>query len=273
MSTKSILNKTSRKKRNDMLTYSNTSADGTLQTDVTKQPLNVRGNSTFISFWTATAMNIKRDGGYNTIADVGARTSTTCYMRGLSEHWRIQTSSGVPWFHRRICFTVTDANFVFFAQAAPLLGQQTYVDVPGEGMQRLLENFAESPGGARDAPFAYYTDVLFKGQRNTDWNDFITAKVDDKRVKVKYDRVRTITSGNANGTVRSFKFWHPMNTNLTYDDDQSGEQTNVTNYYAAETNQKMGNYLVVDIVQPGAGASATDLFRVAAEATMYWHEK
>jgi len=272
MSTKSILNKTSRKKRNDMLTYSNTANDGTLQPTVSKQPLNVRANSTFVSFWCATAMDIKRGGGYNTIADVSARTSTTCYMRGLSENWRIQTSSGVPWFHRRICFTVTDAVFAVYRQASPLVSQTTFIDINGEGMQRMLENYAEG-SDSMVAPFGYYTEVLFKGQRNTDWNDFITAKVDDKRVKVKYDRVRTITSGNSNGTVRNFKFWHPMNSNLTYDDDVTGEETGTSNYYAAETNQKMGNYMICDIIQPGAGGTATDLFRVSAEATLYWHEK
>lgn len=274
MSKRSLLNTTSRKKRNDMLTYSNTAADGSITPgeNTSKQPLNVRANSTFVGVWAATAMNLKRGNGYNIISDVGARTSTTCFMRGLAEHWRIQTSSSLPWFHRRICFTTADKNWVRYFQSSPLQPENTYTDVEGEGMQRQLENFAEGDPNKVN-PFQYYTDRLFKGERNIDWNDFITAKVDDKRVKVKYDRVRTITSGNERGTVRSFKFWHGMNKNLTYDDDVSGEETFVTNYWAAETNQGMGNYMIVDIIQPGAGGTASDLFRVSSEATMYWHEK
>lgn len=269
MSKRSMLNVTSRKKRNDMLVYSNTTADGTITLPVNKQPLNVRGNSTFIGVWPATAMDLRRGGGYNTIADVAARTSTTCYMRGFSEKVRIQTSSAVPWFHRRICFTVTDSAWVSFKTSTTTYNN--YVDIPGEGMQRAYRNLAES---SELTPLTdYYLAVLFKGLRDTDWNDFMTARVDDKRVKVKYDKVRTITSGNQSGTVRSWNFWHPMNSNLTYDDDVSGEETATTNYWAAETNQKMGNYIVVDIIQPGAGAGATDLLRLVSESTLYWHEK
>lgn len=255
-----------------MLTYANTDAVGAISESVVKQPLNVRGNSTYFGVWGSTAQNIKRDGGYNTIADVGARTSTTCYMRGLSEHIRIQTSSGVPWFHRRICFATTDISWIQYTQP-PAAGSSlyNYVDVAGEGMQRVFRNIYELSSFANQV--SYYLEVLFKGQRDTDWNDLMTAKVDDKRVRVKYDRVRTITSGNANGTVRSWKIWHPMNSNLTYDDDQVGEQTATTNYFAAETNQKMGNYVIVDIIQPGAGASGSDLLRLQAESTLYWHEK
>jgi len=273
MSKRSVLNTTSRKKRNDMLTYSNTGSDGTIQVGpATKQPLNVRANSTFVSMWCPTAMDVKRGSGYNTIMDVAARTASTCYMRGFAEHWRIQTSSGIPWFHRRICFTTSDSAFVRYNQASPLTPEAQYIDVPGEGMQRILENYAEGDPN-KEGPFGYLTDRLFKGQRNADWNDFITAKTDPSRIKVKYDRVRTITSGNQSGTVRSYKFWHPMNKNLYYDDDVSGEETFVSNYYAAETSRGMGNYMIVDIIQPGAGGTAADLFRVASEATLYWHEK
>lgn len=274
MSKRSILNTTSRKKRNDMLTYSNTSSDGTIQTTSSKQPLNVRGNSTFFSVWCPTAQNMNRDGGLNTINDIAARTSTTCYMRGLSEKIRIQTSTALPWFHRRICFTTSDQTWVRGALGPPVNGttpvQENYLDVQGEGMQRTYYNLSDQSPTA--TLFNSYQDTLFKGVRNTDWNDFMTAKVDTTRVNLKFDRTRTIISGNGVGTVKTMNFWHPMNKNLYYDDDQIGERYD-SNYWSAETNRGMGNYIVVDIIQGGAGGAVGDLYRLSAEATLYWHEK
>jgi len=274
MSKRSILNTTSRKKRNDMLTYSNTAADGTIGTSTLKQPVNVRGNSTFFSIWTPTSMNMQRDGGLNTINDVAARTSRTCYMRGLSEKLRIQTSSSVPWFHRRICFTSTDHSWVNAPYRTNADGStnnlSSFIDVPGEGMQRQFFNYSDN--STYDTLFSYYQDILFKGQKTTDWNDFMTAKIDTNRVNLKYDRLRTINSGNSSGVARQMSFWHPMNKNLYYSEDEVGETSSAA-FASAEGNRGMGNYVVIDIIQAGAAATATDLYRISAEATLYWHEK
>lgn len=104
MSKKSILNITSEKKRDTMLSWTNTGSSGesiTQRQDATY----INGSVGGIYFWSPTARDLYVGPTLVAKANESARTSTTCYMRGLSEHLRIQSSSGCPWFHRRICFT------------------------------------------------------------------------------------------------------------------------------------------------------------------------
>lgn len=268
MSTKSVLNKTSRKKRDTMTSVSNTSSTGAYQALFPNGPLVVRGDSNSATLWCATARNLARDGGLNTITDVGARTSSTCYMRGVSEHLRIQTNSAVPWIHRRICFTLKGDRF-----DSPYTGDTNvaspYIDIGGTGMQRSWQNL--SVIGASGL-YTAITNWVFRGTAGKDWTDVMTGPIDTARVTLKYDRVRTYQSGNQNGFVRSIKLWHPMNKNLVYDDDENGE-SNSTRYLSVESKAGMGDYYVLDFFAPGGTRTASDLLTVQTDSTLYWHEK
>lgn len=194
------------------------------------------------------------------------RTATTCYMRGLSEHVRIQTNSGVPWFHRRICFRHRGLT-PFRAQ----VGTETspnFIET-SNGWQRLFNNI-----GVDSAPqtLASREGYLFRGQIQVDWNDPIIAPIDTSRVDVCFDKTWTLKSGNANGTIYERKLWHPMNKNIVYDDDENGGVENTVNY-STSSKQGMGDYYVYDIIQAGLGGSSTDLCAIYANSTLYWHEK
>lgn len=264
MSTKSILNRTSRKKRNDMLTVSNTSSIGSASA-LAVQPLNVTGNQPAFCIWAATAMDLTSgsNNSSNSVAATAARIASVCYMRGLSENVRIQTSTNIPWYWRRICFTTKDDTFVGTTNTS------NYIDLASGGAQRMYEN--KSIAG-QDAYVTQIKEVLFKGSEGLDWNDLIVAKVDTMRVSLKYDKLFTIRSGNDKGTATSRKFWHPMNKNLHYDDDETGVQMQ-TSYSSVTSKPGMGNYIIIDIIQPGAAGTASDIFRLQAEACLYWHEK
>lgn len=250
-----------------MLSASNTASDGAYRSP-TNGPLVVAGNSNACCLWMATARNLARDGGLNTITDLAARTSTTCYMRGLSEHLRIQTNSAVPWIHRRICFTLKGDRF-----DSPYTGDTNvvspYSDISAAGMKRFWQNLSvvNAPG-----LYAAIIDYVFRGQSGTDWSDTMTAPVDTSRVTLKYDKVRTYQSGNQNGFVRSIKLWHPMNKNIMYDDDETGE-TNKTRYLSVESKVGMGDYYVLDFFSAGGTRTATDVLSVNTDSTLYWHEK
>jgi hypothetical protein len=265
MSKRSILNTTSRKKRDDMLTASNTSSIGSAAA-MAIQPLNVTGNQPYFGIWCATARSLF--GGGNPDSDAvynqSNRTSTTCYMRGLAENCRVQTNTSIPWFWRRICFTTKDFDYV------GTTGVSNYVRSTA-GMLRQYQSL----GIAGQDPYVQEVqDNLFKGQQNVDWNDLITAKVDTNRVTLKYDRTITIRSGNAVGTAINKKFWFPMNANLVYNDDENGPTTTST-FGSVSSKPGMGNYIICDIIQPGASGagSVSDIFRLQAEACLYWHEK
>lgn len=272
-SKKTLLNVTSRKKRNGMLTWSNTSPTGASQT-IARNTAFVNGTQNATFLWQATAMDlaaVSDSGRGNLFVNVAERTSMTCFMRGLSEHIRIQTSSGLPWFHRRICFCsrgISPFNSLVSGDTPVQGGTTTFSDT-SVGMERLWAN-----QGVNTVPntIAAQQEVLFKGAFNTDWNDPIVAPVDTTRVDLKYDKTWVIRSGNASGTLVERKLWHPMNKNLVYNDDESGEN-DATSYYSTASKQGMGDYYVYDIIQPGIGGTAADLFNIFSNSTLYWHEK
>ncbi len=268
MSTKSILNKTSRKKRDTMLSVSNTTATGAYRA-LAPGSLIVPGNSNAACLWMATARDLQRDGGLNTITDLAGRTSQTCYMRGLSEKLRIQTNSAVPWIHRRICFTLKGDAFVATYSGDSALLTRPYNDVSGTGMRRVWQNLSVV---AASGLYNALVGAVFKGASGTDWSDVFTAPIDNSRVTIKYDKTRTYSSGNQAGFVKRFNMWHPMNKNLVYDDDEQGE-TNTTSYRSTEGKAGMGDYYVLDFFSPGGGRDATDLLQVSTDSTLYWHEK
>jgi hypothetical protein len=114
--------------------------------------------------------------------------------------------------------------------------------------------------------------LLYKGLAGKDWDDLIVAPVDTSRISVKFDKTWTIQSGNSNGVVRERKLWHPMNKNIVYDDDENGDVEQAS-YFSVDSKAGMGDYYVVDIIQPGTGATSSDLLQISTNSTLYWHEK
>lgn len=268
MSKRSVLNVTSRKKRNTMLSWSNTNGTGGTQT-VTQGNLLVPGSTGYAWVpWHATAMDLD---SLSTLPNDASRTATSCYMVGLAENLKFQTSTGLPWFHRRICFSIKGPNP--FASISPLdtTANQTtnfYADT-SNGMERLWFNLQVN---SSTTTLANQQALLFKGLQGRDWTDVITAPVDNTRISVRYDRTTTISSGNSNGIVRERKMFHPMRKNLVYDDEEAG-QGKQSSYYSVDSKLGMGDFYVIDIIQPGSGGSASDLLLLSATSTLYWHEK
>lgn len=269
MSKRTVLNTTSRKKREVMLSYSNTTNTGASQT-VARATAYVAGNATGFFVYSPTCRDLLLGGGHTVIQE-SMRTASTCYQRGFSEHLRVQTSSGIPWFHRRICFTtkgINAFNAVSTADTSPTQTYGAYV-ATSNGMERLWFNQVIN---AQPSTYAAAKALLFKGAENQDWDDVILAPVDTSRVTLKFDKTWMLRSGNSNGTIVERKLWHPMNKNLVFDDDQSG-QTELSSYFSTEAKAGMGDYYIVDIFQAGVGATSSDLLNVYSNSTMYWHEK
>lgn len=253
-----------------MLTWSNTDNNGAYKA-ASSAPLFINGQNGCLALWCATGRDLTpgTSGPLGTVANESTRTATTCYMRGLSEHIRIQTSSGCPWFHRRICFTYR-GNEPLRSKFEGDTGETPMHLETSSGMVRYLQNINVIAGTAN-----YRNQIkglIFKGQEGNDWNDMITAPVDNRRVTLKFDKTWTIMSGNANGTVRERKLWHGMNKNLVYDDDEAA-LTEATTFYSVDSKAGMGDYYVLDIIQAGTGGSTSDLFRMEATSSLYWHEK
>lgn len=271
MSRKRILNISSTKKRNGMQTITTSGAQGTPITPA-YGPAFINGADGGYFLFCATAQNLYTGTTANPVSAEAARTNRTTYMRGFSEHIRIQTSSGIPWFHRRICFTTKNALFQgqIGTTPTPVNTIAVYYDDASRGQERWMQNQTNNNAAQT---VAGWNGLIFKGSEGVDWSDRIIAPIDTARIDLKMDKTWTIVSGNANGTVKERKLWHKMNKNLVYNDDEVGENESDTSYFSVEDKRGMGDYYVLDIIQAGTGATTTDLMRFDCNSTLYWHEK
>lgn len=252
-----------------MLSYSNTTNAGASQTVAAGNGY-VSGNATGIFLWQATARDLTpgTTGGLGAVANESSRTATSTYMRGLSENLRIQTSSGLPWFHRRICFSYKGSTPFRSTYTGDTGASQQYVET-SNGMSRLWfnNNINNTPNYLNNV-----FSTLFKGAQGVDWSDILTAPVDNRRTTLRYDKTRYLKSSNANGTIREMKLWHSMNKTLVFDDDESGISED-TSYSSVDSKAGMGDYYVMDIIVPGAGGTTSDQLQIGATSTLYWHER
>lgn len=267
MNNKRILNLTSRKKRDTMLVMSRGGSTGTATKAAFQMTPNPYG-LTNAFLWCATArdMSLTNPGGFATIRDEASRTSSTCYMRGLSETIEIQTNSATPWQWRRICFTIRDPTI--FTVGTPY---QPYLET-SNGYSRLLYNLAYE-NATDQSVLEGIREVVFKGQLGVDWDEYITAPVDTRRVTLKSDRTTIIRSSNDVGILRRDKRWYPMNKNLVYDDDESGGGTLPQNVYSTSGKAGMGDYYILDFFRAGLNSQTTDRLSLNISSSLYWHEK
>ena len=261
---------TSRKKRDTMLNYTNTTSSAQQGSQVyAVQPAVIVGGqnqnmtTAFPIVWCATGRDLTEDSGNvrGTVGDQATRTASTCYMRGLSEKIEIQVTDGLPWQWRRICFT-----YKGFVNAAPNTTGFNLVNETTNGYVRLLNML----------PSATYINtvegILFRGSKNVDWTDPMTAPLDPTRITIKYDSTRTIASGNEQGCIRKFNLWHGMNKNLVYSDDENAGSIN-QQFYSTQSKAGMGDYIVVDYFQARKGSTSAQQLSFGTTATLYWHEK
>lgn len=260
---------TSEKKRDKMLNYTNvTAASQTGSGTYLSSPAILTGGSgtPFVAVWCATARDntTSSTDRIGNKFDVSTRTSSSCYMVGLKEAIEIQVADGLPWQWRRMCFTFKGSNSL--AGTLPAPGSTFYPALEtSNGYVRVLNGLT----AAQQTPFF---GLLFQGTQNSDWADPLTAKLDNERLSIKYDKVCTIASGNEDGVIRKYNRWHPMRHNLMYDDDESGGKT-APSSYSVTSKIGMGDYWVIDIIKPRTGSTGSNQLLFNCESTLYWHEK
>jgi len=254
-----------------MLTYTNstsTSQSGGT-TYSTALPAIVTGgqasNAAATFLWCATARDntTTSSNTRGTVFDAACRTSTTPYMVGLKEAIEIQVSTGMPWQWRRICFTFKGPLGLTYDSGTAIATETS------NGWVRVVNQIAGDPGGGQQY---ILFEKLFKGQNTSDWNDVMTAKVDNTRVTLKYDSTVSLASGNEDGFIRKYNRWHSMRKTLVYDDDELGGASTARTL-STEGKAGMGDYYVLDMFRARQGSATTDQLSFRPEATLYWHEK
>lgn len=254
-----------------MLSWSNSSATGAAAPlSIGSLTIDATTNATIL--WCPTAQDLVTNTGGNigTISQQSTRTASTCFMKGLKENIRVTTSSGLPWFHRRICFTFKGLNpFQLYAAGdTPTVNQAPYIDT-SNGIQRLLLNMNKN---AAPNTRNQWESWIFRGSNGIDWNDQLIAPIDTSRISVKSDKTYRYSSGNNSGVFKEIRPYYVMDHNLVYDDDEVGG-TESTSYVSVESRAGMGDYYILDYINSGIGGTTSDLLNLNINSTLYWHEK
>lgn len=269
---RAVLNVTSRKKRDTMLSFSNSDGNG-VQRAPAAGPAVIRGDSIGVFFWCPTARVMDTAAGVpGSVIQEAVRTSTTCYWRGVKESIDVETNTGVPWYWRRIVFTYRALHEPFNEQVPgstdPLATLSPYIE-SSNGYARFWNDQTINNAGTTGIE---RFNILFRGSQGQDWSNLMTAPVDTRRVGLLYDKRIPLSSGNANGVYRQFQRWHPFNKNIVYDDDETGDQQ-FSSVFSVDDKRGLGNVYILDMIVAGAQGTASDLLRVESTATAYWHEK
>lgn len=200
--------------------------------------------------------------------DEHVRANQEVFMRGIKD--RIMVSATFSLIHRRVCFwshrRIDDARpFVF--------DNSDVIDAPSYQRRNLVALYPNLD----EEIFEY----LFKGTVGFDYseNSRWDTPLDNKRVKVVYDKQYTITpnyaapDGAQFGKTLTRKLWHPINRKVLYDDDEEGADVNGSGW-SAQTPESLGNYYVLDIFSTGQyiEGSNDQVGTYMPESTTYWHE-
>lgn len=206
MSTRRLLNVTSKKKRDTMLSLSN-HRNGTPAAPVAGPSILTGSEGEHVSIWCATARGaLDQPNGTELPIEDSTRSATTCFMKGLAQNDSIVVTSTDPWYWRRITFAMKTQAIV------NATGSATYplFLLTSAGYSRV-HNF--------DTPAVAVTEnFLFRGQQGSDWQQRLLAYVDTTRVDLLSDKTVIINSGGG-PTVRRTKTYTPLNKNLVYHDD------------------------------------------------------
>lgn len=260
MSTRAILNKSSQKKRDTMLSFTDVTAANP-ESGVFAQASAVMAgaSASFFTFgWIPTARQAEDStGAKGAKIDTATRTSHTIFARGVKENIILSTNSGASWEWRRICFTLKGSDYIDTVDPTT----SDYFRLTSNGYVRLV---TEIPDQDIFIP-------MFRGARDQDWIDPLNAAVNTDLASIHFDKKRTIASGNERGIIRSFKMWHPMNKNIVYRDEEDGD-TMFTSALSTSGRKGMGDYYIIDMFRCN-NADTADTLEFLPQATFYWHEK
>lgn len=262
----------SRKKRDTMIAFRGTAAtdDGVGPSILTNGLL----GQPYMFAWVATARDLDLGTGtpaLSNINDDASRTATRTFWRGVKENVVLNTNSGHGWKWRRICFTYKSDSLMLLEESRSWLN--LWRETTSNGFVRFT---AKVLGLGTDASSEVVgqniINVLFKGVGGVDWRSLINAPTDKDRVTIKYDKIRLVQGGNESAHARTHKIWHGMNKTLIYDDDEDGGGKNAS-YLSSPSNKSMGDYYIIDIIEPNIGGVEGDTLYFEPQATAYWHER
>lgn len=222
--------------------------------------------------WIATARDnktIPSGSNYGSVYDDASRTASNCYIRGLSEKVSFATNNGRSFQWRRVVFAFTGQELIREASSAAY--GQLWGSTDTNGYVRATTNLRPVVGN----PYGWnqLQSVLFRGVINVDWITPMTAPIDKTRVRLIYDKLRTVVPQTEEGVLKTYKHWHEVNKTLVYNDDEVGGGKIPGIVLSANNRQSVGDIYVIDMFDTGPGATGDDGYQFNIESTLYWHER
>lgn len=252
---------TSKKKKDNMLTWSNVTVPRTPVGPATGTAAILQGGGPYYQMtWSPTARQKELISGEEpSTVDESTRTSTLTYSKGLRERISLQTNSAVPWTWRRIVFEYK-GSASYFGSLFP-----TFLQTSSGGYARGLVEVTSTN-------LSLLQSLVFDGTVGVDWRDPLNAKVDTTLIKLHSDTTMLIKPDTTAGTLKNFTRYYPFEKNLQYFEDENGAETG-DSVYAAQGRNGMGDIFIYDIIAAKGGAAFTDQMTLDIQSTYYWHEK
>ena len=220
--------------------------------------------------WSPTARDLTSStGNANPVSLESSRTSSSIYLRLLTERIRMSTSDSTPWIWRRIVVSTKDTIFRTLSPAEATTGKNAapYIET-SNGVGRLVQQWDVTGGNLTTQNQIF--DQLFRGKQSKDWTDPITAPIDTLNITKHYDKTTVIRSGNDSGTYKMTRRKHTFNKTFRYEEDENGEYQD-SQFWSAP-GKGMGDVFIIDLFSNFIGGT-TSKFKFEPEATLYWHER
>lgn len=266
LSRRRVLNITSRKKHDNMLTWipsdpTNPAGSGAAGN------LTLSSSSEIVTYnlFCPSARQLDADG--TTDDEPQARSAQNTYARGYRETSTIRTNGPAPLRFRRIVFSIKGLPARLLQATGNLLTADFYRLYTSFGYVRQTTSLGDTFAGQ-------INNILFNGVTGQDWFSPFNAKVDTSRARIHSDRTYNVNAGSSGGTCRVLKHWYGLNKSLVYNDDEAGITVD-TSEFSTQAKPGMGDVFVYDIYQmvPTAGSDPTTTVAVNHEGTYYWHER
>jgi len=266
---RSVLNVASTKKRDSMaIAYRPFNNAGIKNGTIEEIEISAaNGNSYFL--WCMTGRYYSQDDSPNMIAQ---RTKKNTYAVGLKERMLFKTSDGNPWYWRRIVFSMYGTSAFAVDPSSNTIDFPTVFST-GPNYQRGFVSMGSDSVATAEMIVARNNirERVFRGVAGTDWLDYLTAPTNTGRVKIVYDKLTRIDSGNDEGGYKVAKRWHPVHKRLEYADYESGRDEFGVEW-SSENRKSCGDYYIMDIFAPFTDAEGVSL-TIRCDATYYWHER
>lgn len=259
MSTRRILNVTSRKKVDSMLPI-------VVAEDNTTTVGAFTSISPLLSLFIPNARDTR-----SSITNPAVRNSSDIFAVGYKEKVHLTVNGGGTFMWRRIVFYLKgdDLRRAMDSSDAGNIPNQLFDQTIEGGCRRVIGPLAGVTNARQEL-----TSYVFRGQEGFDWSDQFTAPLDTRRITVKSDRTRVIRPGNDTGASRLFNLWYPIRRTISYQDDLESDVVG-DRPFSTPGLRGLGDVYVMDImaiVTDQSDAPFTS-YTFSPEGSFYWHER